>query len=67
MPKQEQPIMHRPKEEDESIGRGSERHGVHRQEDEGLSGKGSRKGGMNRDSGRDRSGKPTRGGRQSAS
>ena len=66
MPKQEQPITHRPKQEDESTGRGSERHDVHRQEDEALSGKGSTKGGMNRDSARDRSGAPTRGGRQSS-
>lgn len=67
MPKQEQPITHRPKQEDESTGRGSERHGVHRREDEALSGKDSTKGGTNRDSGRDRSGQPTRGTRQGSS
>lgn len=67
MPKQEQPITHRPKVEDESTGRGSEHHGVHRQEDEALSGRGSTKGGTNRDAARDRAGKPTRGARQGSS
>jgi hypothetical protein len=50
MPKQEQPITHRPKQEDEHTGRGQDRHGAHRQDDEALPGKGSEKAGLNRQS-----------------
>lgn len=48
MPKQERPVTHRPKIEDESTGNGSERHGKHREEDEALPGKGSSVGGLNK-------------------
>ena len=65
MPKQEQPVTHRPTVEDESVGNGSERHGKHREDDEALPGKGSTKGGMNKDSGRDRGGASTKGPQQS--
>lgn len=65
MPKQNRPIVERPKVEDESTGRGSDRHGRHRTEDEALPGKGSAKGGLNRDAGKDREGRSTRGGSQS--
>jgi hypothetical protein len=51
MPKQKGPIKQRPTVEDESTGNGSEYHGAHRDDDEGLPGKGSSKGGLNRDSG----------------
>ena len=48
MPKQEQPITHRPKQEDEHTGRGEDRHGPHREDDAALPGKGSEKAGLNR-------------------
>jgi hypothetical protein len=51
MPKQNQPITHRPKVEDENTGTGSERHGKHREQDEALPGRGDEKGGLSRYSG----------------
>lgn len=65
MPQRNDPIKKRPKVEDESTGpEPTERHGKHREGDEGLPGKGSTKGGMNRESGT-ADGKPTRGVKQS--
>lgn len=61
MPKQNRPIVERAKVEDESTGRGSERHGAHREGDEALPGRDSTKGGLNRDAGSSRKGEPTRG------
>jgi hypothetical protein len=48
MPKEKEPVTHRPKVEDENTGTGEERHGAHRGDDEALPGKGSRKAGLNR-------------------
>lgn len=48
MPKQNQPITHRPKVADESTGTGTERHGKHREQDEALPGTGDEKGGLSR-------------------
>ena len=66
MPQQKQPVTRKPKVEDESVGRGEEKHGKHREQDEALPGRGSSKGGMNKDSGADSddTSKSTRGGRQ---
>jgi len=68
MPQRNEPITRKPKVEDESTGRGSQKHGKHRVEDEALPGKGSTKGGLNKDSGADSDdpSKSTRGGRQGA-
>jgi hypothetical protein len=52
MPQRKQPITEKPKVEDESTGSGaSERHGVHRQEDEALPGSGGTKGGLDKTAG----------------
>jgi hypothetical protein len=52
MPQRKQPITQRPKVEDESTGSdASERHGVHRQQDEALPGGGGTKGGLNKTAG----------------
>lgn len=56
MPQENRPITERPKVEDESTGRGSEKHGKHREDDEALPGKGSEKGGLGRESGAERGG-----------
>ena len=66
MPQQKQPITRRPKVEDESTGRGTEKHGKHREGDEALPGSGGSKGGLNRESGVDQDSqegrpRPTRG------
>jgi hypothetical protein len=48
MPQRKQPITEKPKVEDESTGTGTERHGLHRQNDEALPGSGGTKGGLNK-------------------
>lgn len=51
MPQANEPIKERPKVEDESTGNPPEKHGKHREDDEGLPGKGGTKGGLNKYSG----------------
>jgi hypothetical protein len=55
MPQKNEPITRKPKVEDESTGKGSERHGVHSQGDEALPGGGDTKGGLGSQSGASRS------------
>jgi hypothetical protein len=66
MPTSNRDITERPKVEDESVGRGSEHHGKHREGDEALPGSGGDKAGLNKAAGRsDDSAESSRGTKQS--
>lgn len=51
MPQRKKPITRRSKVEDESVGRPTEHHGKHREDDESLPGSGGSKGGLNKQAG----------------